>query len=467
MQTQLQIAYHLDPALWARKVLGIEPHAWQEKYLRARQGQRIAVLTARQVGKSTVAAVGIAHTAVLMPGSTSVVASPTQPQSGEVLRKARTMINKAGVALTIDNTYRIELANGSRVLALPGNEESIRGLTVDGWVVVDEAARVEPGMMAALEPMRIQCPSSRLALLSTAWSRTDPFWSAWANDDPTWLKIRATVDVEPGLIAPEVLEEMRRQLSEDDFKQEFLGIPAGAHLSPFNFHLYERAAQTQVHRYVWDTFVPPIIAHDVGRSRDRSTAVIGGISLFAPDFLALKHFYELPQGLFGSKRAQALHEIDRYYGHKTIIIADISNDPTYAEVLYEFFGERVIGVQITRHGDGLEVERRQIKNGHIWVYTVGRTYLFDHLHRDFDHDSVRILPGSDSMRAYEQLMSLDVDVRDSGRIYRCPPGQHDDLAISCTMVSWAARHPHIELWKRPLQPKRPRKGPEYGWGAFV
>jgi len=467
MQPKLEIAYRLDPALWARKVLGIEPHAWQEKYLRAPQGQRIAVLTARQVGKSTVAAIGIAHTAVFMPGSTSVVASPTQPQSGEVLRKVRAMVNKAGLALTTDNTYRVELANGSRVLALPGTEDSIRGLTVDGWVVVDEAARVDPGMMAALEPMRIQCPNSRFALLSTAWSRTDPFWSAWANDDPAWLKIKATVDVEPGLIAPEILEGIRRQLSEDEFKREFQGIPAGAHLSPFDFHFYERATQTPVHRYVWDTFVPPIIAHDVARSRDWSTAVVGGISPFAPDLLALKHFYELPQGLFGSKRAQALAEIDRFYGYKTIIIVDISNDPTYAEVLYDIFGERVIGIQITRHGDGLVVERRLIKNGHIWVYTIGRTYLFDHLHRDFDHDSVRILPSADSMRAYEQLMSLDVDVRDSGRIYRCPPGQHDDLAISCAMVSWAARHPHLEYWKRALMPRRRRQEASDVWKAFV
>jgi hypothetical protein len=467
MKPKLEIAYRLDPPLWARDVLGMQPHAWQEKYLRAPQGQCIAVLTARQVGKSTVAAVGIAHTALFSPGSLSVVASPTQPQSGEVLRKVHEMVTKAGAGLITDNTYRIELSNGSRVLALPGNEESIRGLTVDGWIAADEAARLDPGMMAALHPMRIQRPKSRFALLSTAWSRTDPFWSVWASDDPSWLRIKATVDVEPGLIEPAILEEARRRLSEDEFKREFFGIPAGAHVSPFKLVHYERATQTPIHRYIWDTFVPPIIAHDVGRSRDRSTAVVGGISPFAPDLLALRHFQELPQGLFGSARAQALFEIDRFYGHKTIVIADISNDPTYAEVLYELFGARVIGVQITRYGDGLEVERRAIKNGFIWVYKIGRTNLFDLLHREFDHDNVRILPGPESMRAYEQLMSLDVDVRDSGRIYRCPTGQHDDLGISCAIVGWAARHPHLEYWKRPLQPKQPRKGPEYGWGAFV
>ena len=467
MRTQLEIACRLDPSIWMREVFGMTPHAWQETYLRAPQGQCIAVLSSRQVGKSTVAAVGAAHTAVYTPGSLSVVACPTQPQSGEVLRKTKEMVNKAGAGLVTDNTYRIELSNGSRVLALPGNEESIRGLTVDGWVVADEAARLDPAMMAALHPMRIQRPNSRFALLSTAWSRIDPFWSVWASNDPSWLRIKATVDVEPGLIAPTVLEEARRRLSDDEFKREFLGIPAGAHLSPFKYAYYERATQTPIHRYVWDTLVPPIIAHDVGRSRDHSTAVVGGISPFAPELLALRHFQELPQGLFGSARAQALHEIDRFYGYKTIVVADISNDATYAEVLYEIFGDRVIGVQITRFGEGVEVERRAIKNGFIWVYKIGRTHLFDLLHREFDHDNVRILPSAESMRAYEQLMSLDVDLRDTGRIYRCLSGQHDDLAISCALVGWAARHPHLEYWKRALAPRRPRKGPEYGWGAFV
>ena len=81
----------------------------------------------------------------------------------------------AGAKLTSDNVYGLELANGSRVLALPGSEESIRGLTVDGWIVADEAARLDPVMIAALRPMRAQRPEARFAMLSTAWSRTDPF----------------------------------------------------------------------------------------------------------------------------------------------------------------------------------------------------------------------------------------------------------------------------------------------------
>ena len=54
---------------------------------------------------------------------------------------ARILI-KVGAKLKSDNVYGLELENGSRVLALPSSDDSIRGLTVDGWIVADEAARL-------------------------------------------------------------------------------------------------------------------------------------------------------------------------------------------------------------------------------------------------------------------------------------------------------------------------------------
>ena len=452
-----EIAYRLDPVLWMREVLGITPHAWQETFLRAERGASIVVLTARQVGKTTAAACGMAHSALFMPGSLSVVACPTQNQSAEALRKVREMIRMAGAELTTENIFKLELANGSRVLALPGTEESIRGLTVDAWIVADEAARLDPSIMAALHPMRTQCPNTRFAMLSTAWSRTDPFWSAWASDDPSWTHIKATVDVEPNLIDPDALERAKRQLSEDDFKREYLGIPAGSQVSPFIFDLYERATQTPVHRNTWEYFRPHIIAHDVGRTKDRSTAVIGGKSPFAPDLFGIKEFKELPQGLYGSARADTLAMIDRRYDSKTLIVADLSNDATYAEPLFERFGRRLIGLRITNHGNGMDAEWRQVKDGAILFYTISRTYLLDLLHREMRDDKVRILHGPESMRAYEQLMALEIEFRQSGMIYGCSSGRHDDLAISCAMLAWAAQHPYLERWARALEGPRPTR----------
>src|SRR5690242_15744758 len=107
----------------------------------------------------------------------------------------------------------------------------------------------------------------------------------------------------------------------------------------------------------WPGFRPLIIAHDVGRSHDRSTAVIGGNSPFQPRLLGIRELEELPQGLFGSACASALATIDRHYNSNALIVADLSRDDTYAEVLFETFGVRVIGLRIGRYGNGMECER--------------------------------------------------------------------------------------------------------------
>ena len=164
----------------------------------------------------------------------------------------------------------------------------------------------------------------------------------------------------------------------------------------------------------------------------------------------------MPQGIYGSARADALAMVDRRYDYKTIVVADLSNDATYAEPLFERFGPRLIGIQITRGGDCMDPERRQVKNGAILVYKLGRTYLLDLLLREMQDNKVRILPGAASMRAYEQLMALEIEYRQSGMIYECPSGRHDDLAISCAILNWAAQHPHLGYWTRVLEGPRPR-----------
>jgi hypothetical protein len=244
MNTIREAAYRIDPVLWVREILGVTPATWQETFLRAPRGASILALTARQVGKTTTAAWAIAHFMRFTPGSLSVIGCPAQRQSAEAVRRVREALIKAGVELESDNVYGLELTNGSRVLALPSSDDSIRGLTVDGWVVADEAARLPNDLIAALRPMRARRPQARYAMLSTAWSRTDPFWTAWAGDEQSWIRLKATAD-ETEIFSPEFLEQERIALGEDGFKREYLGIPSGGHVSPFAWELYERA--TQIH----------------------------------------------------------------------------------------------------------------------------------------------------------------------------------------------------------------------------
>jgi hypothetical protein len=256
--------------------------------------------------------------------------------------------------------------------------------------------------------------------------------------------------VEPTLIAPQVLERARRQLSADDFKREYLGVPAGSQVSPFTSELYQRATQPNA----LDVFKPYIIAHDVGHTKDRSTAVIGGPSPLAPCLIGMRGFEELPQGLAGNARADALAMIDSRYP-KGLIIVDLTYDPSYADILVERFGERVIGLQITSTGDTIDnFEVRQLKRGRILVYKVSRTYLLQLLLREMQNEMVRILHGANSVRAYEQLMCLEIEFKQNRMVFKCPVGHHDDLAMSWAMVVWGAQHPHLQRWCWPLE--RPR-----------
>ena len=220
----------------------------------------------------------------------------------------------------------------------------------------------------------------------------------------------------------------------------------------------------------WPWVRPLIIAHDVGRSRDSSTAVIGGNCPAGPRLLGIQELVELPKGLYGSARANEVAVIDRRYNSNALIVADLSNDPTYAETLVDTFGsQRVIGLQISRFGDGMTFERRPVRNGAILVYTIGRTPLIELFHAEMQNDQVRFVDGPMSRRAFEQLVNLETDMRENGIVYKCPSGQHDDLGISCAMLAWAARHPHLSEWVRISESSRvirkPR--PSHGWGAFV
>jgi hypothetical protein len=240
------MAYRIDPALWVQEVLGVAPTKWQENFLRAPRGAFIMALTARQIGKTTVAGWAIAHAMTFYPGSLSVIACPAQRQSSEGVRRIRQVLLNAGGQFKSENVYALELKNGSRVMALPSDDETIRGLTVDAWIVADEAARLNEDLITALHPMRARQPQARFAMLSTAWRRTDPFWTVWSSDNPNIIRLKATADSDDVPFTQQFLDEQRQLLGEQDFKQEYLGIPGGGMDSPFDWGLFELA--TQVHK---------------------------------------------------------------------------------------------------------------------------------------------------------------------------------------------------------------------------
>ena len=113
----------------------------------------------------------------------------------------------------------LHLTNGSRVVCLPCREETIRGYSGVGLLVIDEAARVPDELYRAVCPM-LAVSDGRLICLSTPYGKRGFFHHAWANGGADWHRIAVTADEVPR-IKPAFLAAERRDKPEHWIRQEY------------------------------------------------------------------------------------------------------------------------------------------------------------------------------------------------------------------------------------------------------
>jgi hypothetical protein len=209
-----------DPALfmdWA----GLPPDPWQKRLLRS-QSPRSLLLCCRQAGKSTVTAALALRMALLVPPALVLLLSPTLRQSGELFRdKVLRLYNALGrpVPTVQESALSMGLANGSRIVSLPGDEKNIRGYSGVSLLIVDEAARVDDALYCAVRPM-LAVSKGRMVCLSTPFGKRGWFFEAWTSPD-SWDRYRIVADECPR-ITPDFLAEERRALGPRWFAQEYL-----------------------------------------------------------------------------------------------------------------------------------------------------------------------------------------------------------------------------------------------------
>jgi hypothetical protein len=184
--------------------------------------QRGILNCTRQWGKSTVAAAKAVHRAFVREGSLVIVASPTERQSAEFVRKASGMVRLLGIKDRGDgdNATSLLFPNGSRIVGLPGTEGTVRGFSAVSLMLIDEASRVEDEMYKALRPM-LAVGGGDLWLMSTPYGRRGFFYETWAHGGPEWKRVSATAHECPR-IGKEFLDEERRTLGAQWFEQEYL-----------------------------------------------------------------------------------------------------------------------------------------------------------------------------------------------------------------------------------------------------
>lgn len=209
--------WRADPALLMRDA-GLVPDEWQAELLRG-DADRLLMLCARQTGKSTAAAFLALEEAILSAGSTVLLVSPSLRQSGELFRRVVDGFNRLGrpVRATAESLTRLDLANGSRVISLPGTEATIRGYSA-ALVVLDEAARIADPLYYAVRPM-LAASGGAMVALSTAFARSGFYFDAWTGADP-WERVKVTAEMCPR-ISPAFLEEERRALGPRWYAMEY------------------------------------------------------------------------------------------------------------------------------------------------------------------------------------------------------------------------------------------------------
>ena len=213
----------VDPVAFAQGRLGFRPDPWQAEVLRS-PGRQMLLNCCRQSGKSTTTSILALHRAVHEPGSLVLLISPSQRQSRELFMKVtdhRRMLDLGdeGPRLEEDNRLSVRFENGSRIVALPSTESTIRGFSAVDLVIEDEAARVRDDTYLALRPM-VAVSGGRLILMSTPFGKRGHFHDAWANGGPAWGRVEITADDCPR-ISQDFLDEERTALGEWRFRQEY------------------------------------------------------------------------------------------------------------------------------------------------------------------------------------------------------------------------------------------------------
>ena len=205
----------LDPVVVFRDAFDVEPFAWQAEYLRT--GLPTLVVKGRQVGFTSAAAALAIWRCVYTAGSTVAIVSPSLRQSSEVTGRARAGLRRLGLRLVIDSVAQLGLANGSRILSLPGSPKSARGFSAD-ILVNDEAAYTSDETLTAVRGL--VATGGRTIYQSTPSVEEGTFWKLATAELPGWLRL-----VIPSSMAPTIsdafLAAERAQLTEAEYRAEY------------------------------------------------------------------------------------------------------------------------------------------------------------------------------------------------------------------------------------------------------
>ncbi|MEZ5351725.1 MAG: terminase family protein [Bryobacteraceae bacterium] len=252
------LQFPLDPT--QSQILAADPH-------------RVLICCTRQWGKSTTAAIKALHHALTNPGSLTLIASRTRTQATELLHKVTLFARSVGVPTprAPGHPTSLLLPSSARIIALPGDPASIRGLSAASLLIVDEAAFVPDDLYHALRPI-LATTNGAIWLLSTPNGPRGFFHEEYVSTGD-WTRFQVTA-LDCPRISPEFLEEEKRKLGPALFEQEYLckfSAQAGSFFDLACFHDTPPPGPEYIDRSEEPRY---FVGFDLGQRDSHSAAVV-------------------------------------------------------------------------------------------------------------------------------------------------------------------------------------------------
>jgi Phage terminase large subunit len=244
------LALALDPVLFAAEAGYPALDAWQVQLLRS-QAQQVILNVTRQGGKSSSTALLALHTALYQPGALVLLLAPALRQSQELFRKVQEaygQLQHLPATASEESALRVAFATGSRIVCLPGKEQTIRGFSAVSVLVVDECARVADELIHAVRPMLV-VSGGRIILMSTPFGTRGTFYEVWTQGGPSWERIKVTAHDVPRIPAAWLAQE-RQALPAWSFRQEYLCEFTSTDMQVFASEFLESAVDNSIERWI-------------------------------------------------------------------------------------------------------------------------------------------------------------------------------------------------------------------------
>ena len=186
------------------------------------QGKVLVIKAKRQVGKNFLG------TAVLLNycamGKVNAILEPSLNQCRRVFKQITKALSRSGLLASYNaSTLTIEFKNGAEILfKSAGSGDNLRGDTITGILIIDEAAFIEDDIIETILPT-IDANNANLMIISTPLFTSGFFYEEYISEGLNKLVLDWNNYDTSEFLSATKLEEYRKRLSPNKFKSEYLG----------------------------------------------------------------------------------------------------------------------------------------------------------------------------------------------------------------------------------------------------